>query len=67
MKLTDRHPKRMKDDNARKAKALDDLLKFVRVSHAGGHYRLIMGNGAKRIGQELYEELLRWGAEEDGL
>lgn len=65
MKLTDRHTKRIRDDNARKAKALDNIIKFVSVQSVGGYYYLIMGKGVKRIGQELYEDLLRWGAEED--
>jgi len=64
MKLTDRHTKRIRDDNARKAKALDNLIKFVSVQSVGGYYYLIMGKGVKRIGQELYEDLLRWGVEE---
>lgn len=64
MKLTDRHSKRMRDDTALKAKTLDNLIKFVSVSHVGGYYYLIMGKGIKRIGQELYEDLLRWGANE---
>lgn len=62
MKLTDRHSKRMRDDTARKAKALDNLIKIVSVSHVGGYYYLVVGKGVKRIGQELYEDLLRWGA-----
>ena len=62
MKLTDRHTKRIRDDNARKAKTLDNLIKFVSVQSVGGYYYLIMGKGIKRIGQELYEDLLRWGA-----
>ena len=65
MKLTDRHTKRMRDDTARKAKTLDNLIKFVSVQSVGGYYYLIMGKGVKRIGQELYEDLLRWGVEED--
>ena len=65
MKLTDRHTKRIRDDTARKAKALDNLIKFVSVQSVGGYYYLIMGKGVKRIGQELYEDLLRWGVEED--
>lgn len=64
MKLTDRHSKRIRDDTALKAKALDNLIKIVSVSHVGGYYYLIMGKGVKRIGQELYEELLRLGANE---
>lgn len=64
MKLTDRHSKRIRDDSARKAMALDNLIKFVSVSHVGGYYYLAMGKVVKRIGQELYEELLRWGANE---
>lgn len=65
MKLTNRHSKRIRDDSARKAKALDDFIKMVSVQSVGGYYYLIMGKGVKRIGQELYEELLRWGAKED--
>lgn len=64
MKLTDRHSKRIRDDTALKAKTLDNLIKIVSVSHVGGYYYLIMGKGVKCIGQELYEELLRWGANE---
>lgn len=62
MKLTDRHSKRIRDDSARKAKALDNLIKIVSVSYVGGYYYLVVGKGVKRIGQELYEDLLRWGA-----
>lgn len=65
MKLTDRHSKRIRDDTARKAKTLEQLIQFVSVSHVGGYYYLIMGKGMKRISQELYEDLLRWGSEED--
>ena len=64
MKLTDRHSKRIRDDSARKAKTLDNLIKMVSVQSVGGYYYLVMGKGIKRIGQELYEELLRWGVEE---
>lgn len=64
MKLTDRHSKRIRDNTALKAKTLDNLIKFVSVQSVGGYYYLIMGKGVKRIGQELYEELLRWGANE---
>lgn len=67
MKLTDRRTKRIKDDNARKAKALDNLIKFVSVKHEGGYFYLVMGKGVKRIGQGLYEDLLRWGCEENEL
>ena len=59
MKLTDRHTKRIRDDTARKAKTLDNLIKFVSVQSVGGYYYLIMGKGVKRIGQELYEDLKR--------
>lgn len=52
----------MRDDTARKAKALDNLIKIVSVSHVGGYYYLVVGKGVKRIGQELYEDLLKWGA-----
>lgn len=65
MKLTDRHSKRIRDDMARKAKTLDQLTQFVSVQSVGGYYYLIMGKGIKRISQELYEDLLRWGSEED--
>lgn len=62
MKLTDRHSKRMRDHSAMKAKTLDQLIGLISVSHVGGYYYLIMGKGVKRIGQELYEDLLRWDA-----
>lgn len=65
MKLTDRHSKRIRDDTALKAKTFDQLIELISVSHVGGYYYLIMGKGIKRIGQELYEDLLRWGTEED--
>ena len=52
----------MRDDTARKAKTLDNLIKFVSVQSAGGYYYLVVGKGVKRISQELYEDLLRWGA-----
>ena len=61
MKLTDRHSKRIRDDSALKAKTLDNLIKMVSVQSVGGYYYLIMGKGMKRISQELYEDLLRWG------
>lgn len=62
MKLTDRHSKRIRDDTARKAKTLEQLIQFVSVQSVGGYYYIIMGKGVKRIRQELYEDLLRWGA-----
>lgn len=62
MKLTDRHSKRIRDDTARKAKTLDQLIQFVSVQSVGGYYYLVVGKGVKRISQELYEDLLRWGA-----
>lgn len=64
MKLTDRYSKRIRDDTARKAKTLDQLIQFVSVQSVGGYYYLVVGKGVKRISQELYEDLLRWGVEE---
>ena len=52
----------MRDHSAMKAKTLDQLIGLISVSHVGGYYYLIMGKGVKRIGQELYEDLLRWDA-----
>lgn len=64
MKLTDRHPKHVRDDTARKAKTLDQLVGLVSVKRVGGYYYIAVGKGIERISQELYEDLLRWGANE---
>lgn len=57
--------KHVRNDDKRKAQSLERLIKFLAVETDGNNYYIALGKGRRRIGQELYEDLLRWGVEEN--